>query len=166
MSGTYRVQLKCFLSKWTQMNVDYSWKEVPESSSLSCSSILFSPSLSSEPAIFKSRIQKSLLRPDWCGSVGWVLSHEPKGLWFYSQSGHMPGLQFVPVGGEREATNQSFTRGLWMFLSLSSSLLLFLKIKIKSLKNPPQKSLSPHWNLLWLWFNQKQSKVPECDRGK
>ena len=30
--------------------------------------------------------------PDWCGSVGWALSHEAKGHWFYSQLGHMPGL--------------------------------------------------------------------------
>ena len=28
-----------------------------------------------------------------CGSVDWVLDCEPKGCWFDSQSGHMPGLQ-------------------------------------------------------------------------
>ena len=27
---------------------------------------------------------------DWCGSVGWALSHKLKGLWFNSWSGHMP----------------------------------------------------------------------------
>ena len=27
------------------------------------------------------------------GGVSWVLFHKPKGHWFYSQSGHVPGLQ-------------------------------------------------------------------------
>ena len=31
--------------------------------------------------------------PDQHGSVGWVLSHKPKGHWFNSQSGHTPGLR-------------------------------------------------------------------------
>ena len=28
----------------------------------------------------------------WCVSVDWALACEPKGCWFNSQSGHMPGL--------------------------------------------------------------------------
>ena len=34
--------------------------------------------------------------PDQCGSVGWALSREMKGHRFYSQSGHVPGLQPGP----------------------------------------------------------------------
>ena len=44
--------------------------------------------------------------PAWCGSVGWVSSWEPKGRWFNSWSGHMPGLWARSLaGGVREATN-------------------------------------------------------------
>ena len=46
-----------------------------------------------------------LFMPGWCDSVDWVLTCEPKGHWFDSQSGHMPGLWArSPVGGTREAT--------------------------------------------------------------
>ena len=41
------------------------------------------------------------LDPGWYGSVDWVLAHEPKGHWFNSQPGHMPGLW--ASGGAREA---------------------------------------------------------------
>ena len=35
-----------------------------------------------------------------CSSVDGVLACKPKGCWFYSQSGHMPGLwSKAPVGG-------------------------------------------------------------------
>ena len=30
--------------------------------------------------------------PGWCSSVDWALTCKPKGPWFDSQSGHMPGL--------------------------------------------------------------------------
>ena len=62
--------------------------------------------------------------PGWCGSVDWVLACESKGHWFYSQAGHMPGLQArSPVGGVWEATTH------WCFSpSLSSSLPFSLKI--------------------------------------
>ena len=62
--------------------------------------------------------------PDWCGSVGWASSHRPKGQWFDSRSGHMPGLWArSPVGSTQEATtHQCFSP------SLSPSLPLFLKI--------------------------------------
>ena len=44
-------------------------------------------------------------RPGWRGSVDWAPAWEPKGLWFDSQSGHMPGLQArSPVGDTGEAT--------------------------------------------------------------
>ena len=29
--------------------------------------------------------------PEWRGSVGWAAPYKPKGHWFNSQSGHMPG---------------------------------------------------------------------------
>ena len=30
--------------------------------------------------------------PGWCGSVDWAPAYKPKGHWFCSHSGHMPGL--------------------------------------------------------------------------
>ena len=33
----------------------------------------------------------SLLLPDWCGSVGWALSHKAESCQFDSRSGHAPG---------------------------------------------------------------------------
>ena len=43
--------------------------------------------------------------PGWCGSVVWALACEPKGCWFDSQSGHIPGLQLrSPTRGTWEAT--------------------------------------------------------------
>ena len=35
---------------------------------------------------------KTYYSPDWCGSLGWPSSLKPRGHWFDSQSGHMPGL--------------------------------------------------------------------------
>ena len=57
----------------------------------------------------------------WCGSVGWALACKPKGHWFDSQSGHMPGLQArSPVGGTQEATTHwCFSPSLSPFLPLS-----------------------------------------------
>ena len=38
--------------------------------------------------------------PGWCSSVDLGLDYKPKGCWFDSQSGHMPGLWATsPVGG-------------------------------------------------------------------
>ena len=43
--------------------------------------------------------------PGWCGSVDWAWTWKPKGHWFNSQSGHMPGFPArCPVGGVQEAT--------------------------------------------------------------
>ena len=56
-------------------------------------------------------------RPGWCGSVDWALACEPKGRWFDSQSGHMPGLQVRFPGVGRGRGNHTL-----MFLSLSFSL--------------------------------------------
>ena len=55
----------------------------------------------------------SILRSDWCGSVGWASSYKPKG------GQHMPVLRakYLP-GGVQEAANQYFS-STWMFLSLS-----------------------------------------------
>ena len=46
-------------------------------------------------------IKKYVNSPGWCGSVDWVPGCEPKGCWFDSWSGHMPGLlaRPVPSGG-------------------------------------------------------------------
>ena len=65
--------------------------------------------------------------PGWCGSVDWVTAREPKGLWFNSQSGHMPGLRArSPVRSTQEGTTH------WCFSpSLSPSLPLCLKNKLK-----------------------------------
>ena len=54
--------------------------------------------------------------PGWCVSVHWVPACEPKGWWFDSHSGHVPGLwSRSPVGGMWETTTH------WCF-SLSFSL--------------------------------------------
>ena len=43
---------------------------------------------------------KSHISPGWCGAVELAPGCGPKGPWFNSQSGHMPGLQAQsPVGG-------------------------------------------------------------------
>ena len=57
----------------------------------------------------------------WYGSVDWVLACEPKGRWFDSQSGHMPGLWArSPVGGMQEATTHGcFSPSLSLSLPFS-----------------------------------------------
>ena len=70
-----------------------------------------------EPGLELRLCYQEASRPDWCGSVDWVLACEPKGLLFNSQSGHKPGLWArSPVGGTQEETHTL------MFLSLSFSL--------------------------------------------
>ena len=73
----------------------------------------------------KVYLNKERALPGWCGSVDWALACKPKGCWFGSQSGHMPGLQArSPVGDAWETTTH------WCFSpSLSPSLPLCLKIK-------------------------------------
>ena len=45
--------------------------------------------------------------PGWCSSVDWAWACEPKGCWFNSQLGHMPGLWArSPVGNTWETTTQ------------------------------------------------------------
>ena len=57
------------------------------------------------------------MSPGWCGSVDWAPSCEPKGCWFNSRSGHMPGLLARSLaGGAWEATDQWISQTL-MFLS-------------------------------------------------
>ena len=66
--------------------------------------------------------------PRWCGSVDWVPACEPKGCWFNSQTGHMPGLQTrSPVGGTQEATTH------WCFSPSLSPSLPFSKKKINKI---------------------------------
>ena len=76
------------------------------------------------------RIKFFFFSPGWCVLMDWAPAYEPKGHWFDSQSGHMPGLPARSrVGGMWEATTH------WCFSpSLSPSLLLCLKIN-KILKN-------------------------------
>ena len=45
--------------------------------------------------------------PDQCGSVDWVLYRKAKGLWFNSQSGHMPGLGVQSPARVHARGNQS-----------------------------------------------------------
>ena len=50
-------------------------------------------------------MSKGHFSPHWQGSVDWVPAWEPKGHWFNSQSGHVPGLLArPPVWGVWEAT--------------------------------------------------------------
>ena len=52
------------------------------------------------------QIKKQESFPDWCGSVGWTLSHTAKGCWLDSQSGHVPGLWTRSPVGTWEGGNQ------------------------------------------------------------
>ena len=66
--------------------------------------------------------KKKANSPGWCSSVDWASVCKPKGRWFNSQSGHMPGLWArSPVRGMWEATNQCISHTL-KFSSLSFSL--------------------------------------------
>ena len=49
--------------------------------------------------------------PDWCASVGWMLSHKAKGCRLDSRSAHVPGLQIQSPIRARTRGSQS------MFLS-------------------------------------------------
>ena len=52
---------------------------------------------------------------------------EPKGCWFNSQSGHMPGLRArSPVGGKREATNPCFSHTSMLLSNVDVSVSFFL----------------------------------------
>ena len=52
--------------------------------------------------------------PGWCGSMDWALDGKPKGHWFDSQSGHMPGswARFLVGSGKHTWTF------LYLFLNL------------------------------------------------
>ena len=60
--------------------------------------------------------------PGWCGSVDWVPAWEPKGRWFDSPSGHMPGLQARSlVGGMWEVTSTSMLLSFSLLSPLSKN---------------------------------------------
>ena len=40
--------------------------------------------------------------PGWCGSMDWAPACKPKGHWFNSMSGHMPGLRARSPAGSRD----------------------------------------------------------------
>ena len=87
------------------------------------------------PTKIKVPEKKRKISPGWCGSVDWAPTCEPKGCWFDSQSGYMPGLWArSPIGGVREATAH------WCVSpSLSPSTPLSLKRNkiFKKMKNYP-----------------------------
>ena len=67
--------------------------------------------------------------PNWCGSVGWLLSSKPKGHQFDSWSEHMPGLRVLSLVGECEKQLIDVSLSCQCFSpSLSSSIPLSLKI--------------------------------------
>ena len=69
-------------------------------SELSC--LILNGAFLDQQPIFYSFLKK--ISPGWYSSVDWVPAWEPKGCWFDSQSGHIPGLQTgSPVGGMQEA---------------------------------------------------------------
>ena len=89
--------------------------------------------------IFNSEKHKH--SPDWCSSVGWVLSCKLKGHQLDSQSGHMHGLQARSlVEGVRVATSWCFSQTS-MFLSLSSFLPHHLSKKINKILKTHKNSL-------------------------
>ena len=74
-------------------------------------------------------VLKKYYGPGWCGSADWAPDCEPKGPWFDSQSGHMPGLQ---AGSPVRGTQGTATH--WCFSPfLSPSLPLSLKKKINKI---------------------------------
>ena len=81
--------------------------------------------------LWRSVYLNPLPSPGWCRSVDWV----PKGFQLDSQSGHMPQLRArSPGGGVWEATDRCISHKS-MFLSLSPSLPLCLKINTIFKKN-------------------------------
>ena len=107
--------------------------------------------------------KKKFLFPGWCGSVDWVpLACEPKGCWFDSQSGHMPGLWARSlVGGMQEATDGCFSRTLmffYLFLPPFSSLKInkIFKNKINNKKFSLKMIRKQTWNS---WLAQDPSHL-------
>ena len=69
-------------------------------------------------SVYSENLKYREFRSGWCGSVGWVTAYEPR---FYSQAGHVPGLQAKsPVGAMQEATKQCFSPSLFFFPSTLS----------------------------------------------
>ena len=65
----------------------------------------------------KCSVKSSNSIPSWCGSMDGVLACKPKGHWFNSQSGHMPGLQTgSPELGRRGVAWEATTH--WCDVSL------------------------------------------------
>ena len=64
---------------------------------------------------YSNFIDNKSLRPGWCGSVDWVPACEPKGCWFDSQSGHMPGLGPGPQLGACERPLIDVSPTHWCF---------------------------------------------------
>ena len=95
----------------------------------------------------KSLGLKSLISPDWGGSVGWASSCKPKGRCFNSQSGHMSGLGPGPQLGICE--RQPIDVSLPVFPLLPFSLKIKInkifknKIKIKYLIIPRKEARWP-----------------------
>ena len=75
--------------------------------------------------------------------MAWAWACEPKGHWFDSHPGHMPGLWATsPVGGMREATTHwCFSSSLFPSFPLSLKINKIFKREIKSLLHHFQKLL-------------------------
>ena len=100
------------------------WGLLEGSVGLWCSAASFISSLMTSICSSSLSLRKnSSFCPGWRGFVDWEPACEPKGHWFNSQSGHIPGLRArSPVGGAREVTTH------WCFSPcLSPSLPLYLK---------------------------------------
>ena len=70
----------------------------------STSACVLSPSILRHITM-KSEQEVKRVAPGWCSSVDWAWACKPKGCWFDSQLGHMPGLQTrSPVGDTWGAT--------------------------------------------------------------
>ena len=72
------------------------------------------PCLPTSPSWQEDNTKVFILGPGCGNLVDWVLACKPKGLWFDSQSGHMPELQTgCPVGGaQKTTTHWGFSRAL------------------------------------------------------
>ena len=105
-----------------------------ESTHFRCHIFFFSSQISVPREILGSqqnKVRSTEFCSGWCSSVDWVSLYEPKGHWFNSQSGHMPGLQ---AGGVKEAITHGYFSP-----SLSPSLPFSLKINkiiFKKCKTP------------------------------
>ena len=106
--------------------------------------------------------------PSCCGSVDWAPACEPKGPWFDSQSGHIPGLQArSPWWGVHERQpHWCFFPSLLPPISLPSPLSKINEWILKKIRVTDKKgrqrcqrlmSLVHNWGYHWSWICSYQS---------